>query len=122
MNAWYGVTLWGQATGDMATRDLGLYIYTTEMTAIEEYWFDVSGSNYPKNFPNVALGMVWGGKGAFGTWFSGNVDCIHGINWMPFTPGSVYLGHYPSTSRGTMLRPSRSGAEPISTAAGATWC
>ena len=31
--------------------------------------------------------MVWGGKGAFGTWFSGDIDCIHGINWLPFTPG-----------------------------------
>jgi endoglucanase Acf2 len=95
MNAWYAVMLWGQATGDIATRDLGLYIYSTEMTAIEEYWFDVSGTNYPKDFPNVALGMVWGGKGAFGTWFSADIDCIHGINWMPFTPGSVYLGRYP---------------------------
>jgi hypothetical protein len=39
--------------------------------------------------------MVWGGKGAFATWFSGDIDCIHGINWLPFTPASTYMGRHP---------------------------
>ncbi len=95
LNAWYGMTLWGQATGDRTIRDTGLFLYNTERTAIEEYWFDVWGENYPKDFPHVALGMVWGGKGAFATWFSGEIDCIHGINWLPFTPASVYMGRHP---------------------------
>ena len=95
MNAWYGMILWGQATGDTALRDTGVALFNTERTAVEEYWFDVSGTNYPKSFPNVALGMVWGGKGAFGTWFSGDIDCIHGINWLPFTPASLYMGRHP---------------------------
>lgn len=96
MNAWYGMILWGQATGDNAIRDTGLFLFNTERTAVEEYWFDVSGTNYPKDYPNVALGMVWGGKGAFGTWFSGDIDCIHGINWLPFTPASIYMGRVPA--------------------------
>lgn len=95
MNAWYGLILWGAATADTLVRDTGLFLYNTERTAVEEYWFDVSGTNYPKDFPNVALGMVWGGKGAFGTWFSGDIDCIHGINWLPFTPASIYMGRFP---------------------------
>lgn len=95
MNAWYGMTLWGQATGDATIRDAGLFLFNTERTAVEEYWFDVSGTNYPKDFPNVALGMVWGGKGAFATWFSADIDCIHGINWLPFTPASFYMGRFP---------------------------
>lgn len=95
MNAWYGMMLWGEATGDDVARDLGIYLYNTERTAVEEYWFDVSGTNFPKDFPNVALGMIWGGKGAFATWFSGDIDCIHGINWLPFTPASIYMGRFP---------------------------
>ncbi len=95
LNAWYGMALWGQATGDTAIRDSGLFLYNTERTAIEEYWFDVSGTNFPKDDPNVALGMIWGGKGAFATWFSGDIDCIHGINWLPFTPSSLYMGRHP---------------------------
>lgn len=95
MNAWYGLILWGQALGDTTIRDTGLFLYNTERTAVEEYWFDVSGTNYPPDYPNVALGMCWGGKGAFGTWFSGDIDCIHGINWLPFTPASIYMGRHP---------------------------
>ena len=34
MNAWYGLTLWGQATGDTAIRDMGLYLFNTERTAV----------------------------------------------------------------------------------------
>lgn len=96
LNAWYGMTMWGLATGDARLRDMGLYLFNTERTAVEEYWFDVSGANFPKDFPNVALGMVWGAKGAFGTWFSGDIDCIHGINWLPFTPASIYMGRNPA--------------------------
>ena len=95
LNAWYGLMLWGEATGDAATRDLGVFLFNTERTAVEQYWFDVDGTNYPRDFPNVALGMVWGGKGAFGTWFSADIDCIHGINWLPFTPASIYMGRHP---------------------------
>ncbi|MFT6182468.1 MAG: endoglucanase Acf2 [Akkermansiaceae bacterium] len=95
MNAWYGLMLWGEVTGDKVIRDTGIFLYNTERTAVEEYWFDVSGTNFPKDFPNVALGMIWGGKGAFATWFSGDIDCIHGINWLPFTPASIYMGRFP---------------------------
>ena len=95
MNAWYGMMLWGEATGNKGVRDLGAFLFNTERTAIEEYWLDVSGTNFPEKFPHVAVGMVWGGKSAFATWFSGEIDCIHGINWLPFTPASVYLGRFP---------------------------
>jgi len=95
MNAWYSMMLWGEATGDDAVRDLGTFLYNTERTAVEEYWFDVGETNFPKNFPNVALGMIWGGKGSFSTWFSADIDCIHGINWLPFTPASISMGRHP---------------------------
>jgi len=95
LNAWYGMMLWGEATGNKKVRDTGIALFNTERTAIEEYWFDVAETNFPKDFPQVALGMVWGGKGAFATWFSGDIDCIHGINWLPFTPASIYMGRHP---------------------------
>ncbi|MCX8155124.1 MAG: glycosyl hydrolase [Verrucomicrobiae bacterium] len=96
LNAWYGMMLWGEATGNRRLRDVGLALFNLERTAVEEYWFDVSGTNFPRDFPEVALGMVWGGKGAFATWFSGDIDCIHGINWLPFTPASIYMGRHPA--------------------------
>ena len=95
MNAWTGLILWGEATGDRPLRDLGIYLYTTEMEAIDEYWFDVHRRNRPAAFPGATVAMVWGGKAVPATWFSGEPEKIHGINWLPFHGGSLYLGRYP---------------------------
>ena len=37
---------WGSVTNNNEIRDLGIYLYTTEQTAIDEYWFDM----YERNF------------------------------------------------------------------------
>ena len=99
MNAWYGIALWGAATGNTELLDLGLYLYNTELVAIEEYWFDVDQTNFADGFPKPALGIVWGGKNDYTTWFSSEAAHIHGINWIPFTPGSLYLGRSPAYAK-----------------------
>lgn len=95
MNAWSGIILFAEATGDRALRDLGIWLFTTEMNAIHEYWFDVHGDNFPTNYPASVVTMVWGGKGANGTWFSGDPQLVHGINFLPVHGGSLYLGLFP---------------------------
>ncbi len=95
LNAWSGLILWGDATGDRATRDLGIWLFTTELHAVEEYWFDVHGDNFPAAFQRECVGMVWGGKSSFATWFSAKPEAIHGINWLPITGASTYLGRFP---------------------------
>jgi endoglucanase Acf2 len=95
MNAWYGMILWGEATGDRAVRDVGIYLFTTEMQAIQEYWFNVHGDNFPPSYPPAIVTMVWGGKGANGTWFTADPQLVHAINWLPIGGGSLYLGLFP---------------------------
>ena len=41
VNAWSSLILWGEAVGDERIRDLGIYMYTTEIAAIEDYYYDV---------------------------------------------------------------------------------
>jgi endoglucanase Acf2 len=96
MNAWCGIILLGEAIGDQTLRDLGIYLFTTEMNAINEYWFDVHGEHFPTNYPASVVTMVWGGKGANGTWFSADPQMVHGINFLPLHGGSLYLGLYPN--------------------------
>ena len=96
MNAWTGLILWGEATGNTSVRDLGIYLYTTEMNAVNEYWFDVQDNTHPASYTPSVVTMVWGGKGANGTWFTANPEQVHGINWLPITGGSLYLTNYPS--------------------------
>lgn len=95
MNAWSGVILFGEAIADRELRDLGIYLFTTEMNAINEYWFNVREENFPASYPASVVTMVWGGKGANATWFSGDPQMIHGINFLPLQAGSLYLGLYP---------------------------
>jgi endoglucanase Acf2 len=95
MNAWSGIILLGEAIGDKAMRDLGIYLYTTELNGIDEYWFDVHGDNRPATYTPSVVTMVWGGKGANGTWFSNRPPVVHGINFLPVHGGSLYLGLFP---------------------------
>ncbi|MDP1511811.1 glycosyl hydrolase [Paenibacillus sp. CMAA1739] len=96
MNAWAGLILWGEATGNTQTRDLGIYLYTTEMNAINEYWFDVQGTNTPSGMQSATASMIWGGKTVGNaTWWTNNPAEVHGINWLPITSASLYLTQYP---------------------------
>ena len=58
--------------------DLGVYLYTTEVNSVNNYWFDIDGdildSNYTAsttsaNKHNVAS-IVWGGKYDYSAWWT----------------------------------------------------
>jgi endoglucanase Acf2 len=87
---------WGEATGNTAVRDAGIYMYTTQAAAIQDYWFDTQHQNFPSTFPHHEVGMVWGDGGAYSTWFSSAPEQIQGINLLPVTGGHLYLGDDPS--------------------------
>lgn len=95
MNFASSVILWGEATGQTEIRDMGIFLYATETTAVEQYWFDVDEEVFPENYPHNAIGMVWGSKGVHATWFGGDPEFVHGINLLPITSGSLYLGRHP---------------------------
>ncbi len=88
--------LWGSITGDTTIRDLGVWLYTTELAGIEQYWFDVDNIVFPASYPHTCVGMVWGTKAVHETWFSAQPEMIHGINMLPITPASLYLGRHPA--------------------------
>jgi endoglucanase Acf2 len=92
MNFASAVTLWGALTGKRETRDLGVFLQANLATAIEQYWFDVDGENFPEGFDKPAVGMVWGAGGKYDTWWDRNPIYVHGINFLPFTGGSLHLG------------------------------
>jgi len=87
-----GLILWGAATGDTAVRDLGIFLYAHETRAVQQYWFDVDQAVFPKGFRHSCLGILWSNGGAYATWWTANPEEIHGINYLPITGGSLYLG------------------------------
>ncbi|HEY3370763.1 MAG TPA: glycosyl hydrolase [Prolixibacteraceae bacterium] len=83
---------WGILTGNTALRDLGIYLYTTEQTAIEEYWFDMSNRNFSASYLQMMCSRVWGNGYDRGTFWTGDIAAMYGIEMFPLTGASLYLG------------------------------
>ena len=95
VNAWAGLVLWGEIKGDRALRDLGLYLYTTEIEAINHYWFDIHHLVFPSEYKNVEVSQVFGGMYAHNTWWIDDPRQIKGINILPITTVSTNLARDP---------------------------
>ena len=92
VNAWAGLILWAEVTGNRSLRDLGIYLYATEIDAINHYWFNLHGLVFAPEYKNVEASMVFGGKYAHNTWWTDEPRQIHGINLLPIGAFSTYLG------------------------------
>jgi len=95
INAWAGLILWGEATGDTEIRDLGIYLYTQEVEAANSYWLNLYGDLDNPAYGNVDVSRVWGGGYDHSTWWTEDPIQTHGINMLPITGASMYLGKDP---------------------------
>jgi hypothetical protein len=92
MNFAAACVLWGVERGNVAVRDLGIFLHASEAAAIHQYWFDADDQVYPANANYRMAGLIWCNGADYATWFTANPALIHGINFLPITPGSMYLG------------------------------
>ncbi len=100
VNAWTGLILFAIETGNTQLRDAAIWMYTLETNSIFDYWFnDGPVSTFPAGFNRVEIANVFDGKGDTGTFFSGQVELEHGIEFLPFHGGSFYLGRDPAYCR-----------------------
>ena len=94
VNSWAGLILYGQATHNEELTETGIYLYTTEISAATNYWFDVDGDILDASFRNGTkhpmASMVWGGKYGYETWWTAEPLQIQGINILPMTAASFY--------------------------------
>lgn len=93
--AWAGLYLWGLVTNNEKYKNAGIWGFTSEVNAIEQYWFDYDGDNWDEDYTVSYVGMVWGLGYTNGTYFSGNPSCIYGIHLLPVTPAITYMGYNP---------------------------
>ncbi|WP_162926881.1 glycosyl hydrolase [Flavobacterium psychrotrophum] len=84
---------WGTITENNAIRDLGIYIYTTEQTAIEEYWFDQNQRIFKPGYGYKIASRIWGNGYDNQTFWTGDIAAAYGIEMYPIHGGSLYLGH-----------------------------
>lgn len=94
INAYASIIQWGEYTDNEELRDLGVFLYTREVTGAREYWFDEDGDSLPElegwQFDQATI--VWDNGVAYTTWWTDEPEAIYGINWLPIGGHSLYLG------------------------------
>lgn len=95
MNYNTGLFLWGLHTGNKTLRDLGIYMWTNEATAIQQYWFDADNVVFPALYPAPHAGQVFSNGVSYNTFFGSFANHVHGISFLPLNSGSTYMGWNP---------------------------
>ncbi len=96
VNAWASLLLLGEITGDRALRDLGIFLYTSEVASVQQYWFDLDHQVIAPEFGEPFASMIFGGQYAYNSWWTEEPRQIAGINALPITAASSYLGADPA--------------------------
>jgi len=95
VNGYYAVWLWGLATDNRLLKNWGRLLTTTELISTHRYWHMFPRAEdhtngepiYDEIFrQRTCIGIVWSTKVDYATWFGGNVEFIHGIQMLPYTP------------------------------------
>jgi len=87
------VALLGDALRDAPLAALGRTLLASEAASAQAYWQMPSGSRvYPRPFrDNVVVGVLWGTKADYSTWFGDLPEYMTLIQALPFTPASTAL-------------------------------
>ncbi|MDP1833923.1 MAG: glycosyl hydrolase [Candidatus Moranbacteria bacterium] len=93
VNAWYALYLWSDIIGNKNLKETAEYLYFKESSSALDYWLNIDkGDLRFENFQHSMVALVWGGKLDFATWFSPHPEAMLGIQLIPFSPASGYLG------------------------------
>lgn len=90
--SWVSMYLWGVLTNNDTYRDAGVFGFTNEMEAVEQYWFDYDKDNWVEAWPYEVVGQVYGGINFYGTFFGGQPLYVYGIQWLPISEYLTYYG------------------------------
>jgi endoglucanase Acf2 len=84
---------WGAITGNSEIRELGIYLYTTEHSALQEYWFDENERTFKPEYEFSLVSRIWGNGYDNQTFWTSDIAAAYGIELYPIHGGSLYLGH-----------------------------
>src|SRR5690606_30523379 len=101
--------LWARAVDDAALERQAAWMHASEAHAATQYWtgFDVDEPVY-EGFEHSVMGLNWGAKRDYGTWFSPAPSAVLGIQLIPMSPTIDHLRGRPDRIR-TNVRDVESG-------------
>ena len=97
VDAWNGLALWATATGDGQLQNEASWMLSAEAASAKAYWTDFSTKDpVYAGYAHSVVGIDWGGKRDYATWFSADPNAKLGIQLIPMSPASSYLAGDPS--------------------------
>lgn len=92
-NAYAAVALWGAVTGNKQIKEVGMYLYTQETEAINNYWFPQTYGDLidPLDYPYSQACKISGGQIDHSAWWTEELVFVRGINMLPLGGHSLYL-------------------------------
>ena len=95
INAWAALAFLGEFLGNKPMRDLGVYLYVTEIASVLNYWFDVHEIVFDQSIRSQSL--AWSLGVVVVTALGGQrSQQIHGINLLPMSASYTSLRFRPS--------------------------
>jgi endo-1,3(4)-beta-glucanase len=93
VNAWAGLTLWADASGDQAMAEQARWLLANEAATALEYWV---APELPEEFGHTSVGINWQSKRDFATFFNADPSAVVGIQLIPMSPThAAYLAREP---------------------------
>ncbi|WP_164987392.1 glycosyl hydrolase [Propioniciclava flava] len=101
VNAWAGLTLWARARGDAALEAQAQWMHALEAQAALAYWLQPDLTDFA-GYRHRIVGIGWGAKRDYATWFSPDPAALLMIQVIPAGPGLTYLAHAPEQIAATV--------------------
>ncbi|MDE6311217.1 MAG: hypothetical protein K2L96_05295 [Muribaculaceae bacterium] len=93
MTAHAAIIKWAEVRGNTALRDAAVWMFTTELSAIQEYWFDTQDRNRPAGYRSALASRVFANGYDDQNFWGGGMAGSYGIHVYPVQPSSAYLVH-----------------------------
>jgi len=94
VHAWAGLALWARARGDKAMEQQATWMHSLEAQTALAYWLAPDMSAFP-GFQHHIVGIGFGAKRDYATWFSPDPTAILTIQVLPASPSAGYLAASP---------------------------
>lgn len=110
VNAYNGLALWAQVRGDGALQERAEWMLGSEAASARHYWTDppLDAPEFA-GFDHGVLGINWGGKRDYVTWFSPEPSAMLGIQLIPMGPVAGYLAGDPDRIRANVAEATPAG-------------
>ena len=86
--AWNGVALWRSLRGDAEAAGVAEWMLSAEAEAARRIYLEPDVSAFPE-YLHGTVGIEWGSKRDFATWFSAEPNAIVGIQLIPSPPAAM---------------------------------